>query len=54
MGEEQSHQESEGHKTTFVVSSDSGMVLGNVNRVFIDTETKKVSGLSFRRKFLGK
>lgn len=54
MDDDESDDLLEGHKSTFVASRDTGKVLGHVNRVFIDTKAKKLSSLSFRRKFLGK
>lgn len=44
---------SNGRKTTIVVTRDAGVILGNVNRVFIDLQSKRISALSFRRKYLG-
>jgi sporulation protein YlmC with PRC-barrel domain len=54
MNDETSMAETDGHKTTIVVTKESGKILGNVNRVFIDPRTKKVSAVSFRRKYLGR
>lgn len=54
MSEETGILETDGHKTTIVVTRESGRILGNVNRIFIDPSTKKISAVSFRRKYLGK
>lgn len=54
MNDDTSIPETDSRKTTLVVTRDTGKILGNVNRVFIDPRTKKVSAISFRRKYFGK
>lgn len=41
-------------KTSLIVTKNSGKILGNINRVFIDPNRKKISAFSFRKKYLGK
>lgn len=48
------YSEPDVHKNSLVVVRSTGKVLGNVNKALFDIKDRRISGLSFRRKYLGK